>query len=117
MANYFENTPKYTKWNARMALKTGFYTFVVPYAIYQLVRPVYVRIYFSPQMDGKIATWLKKAPSFLPNCKFLFLLTHVTLMSFYRTKLRLCLEENLLITLWARMSSLSTVLVVALNPA
>lgn len=43
MANYFENTPKYTIWTPKMALKTAFWGFVIPYALYQVMRPVYVR--------------------------------------------------------------------------
>jgi hypothetical protein len=41
MANYFENTPKYTKWTPTMTLRAGFWGFVVPYALYQFVLPAY----------------------------------------------------------------------------
>lgn len=43
MANYFENTPKYTIWTPKMVLKTTFWGFVAPYAMYKLFQPLYVR--------------------------------------------------------------------------
>lgn len=43
MANFFENTPKYTKWTPRMKISAAFWTLAVPYALWKLMLPSYVR--------------------------------------------------------------------------
>jgi hypothetical protein len=43
MANYFENTPKYNIWTPKMAFKTFIWAVAVPYAMYKIAQPFYVR--------------------------------------------------------------------------
>lgn len=72
MANYFENTPKYTVWTPKMILRTAFWGFAFPYGLYKLFQPLYVRIRF----------WTDSLPSSLietRNAQFFVTKVHIAL--------------------------------------
>lgn len=110
MANYFENTPKYTIWTPKMIMKTAFWGVVLPYAVYKFLLPVYVRISWSALYPSQIPLKLEKkdfmSPNFRPALTALPPLSSV----WYRTSLKKLLRKGLWITVLALMSSRSTVL-------
>lgn len=78
MANFFENTPKYMKWTAGTKLRAAFWGLAVPYALWKLLLPAYVR---TLKGSNRAQLMLTKATILISKftfCKSSFLLTPLT---------------------------------------
>lgn len=76
MANYFENTPKYTRWTAVMKLKAAFWMVAFPAGLYAVLRPLYVRISNAPKIDPRTLTCVRNGLFLKPKMNLRFFSDH-----------------------------------------